>query len=139
MGRAWQEEGEKQRGMKKRVGETEQRRHGGERTREEAEMTKKWRQARGGWRGWGRGGGDEDEAEGRGKEIGKRKEGEKRNGRGLIWDFSEAWSLGSPSPTCWSFPEETELEGGPGGLMGWAGGSPAVEGNRLDSGASRLE
>lgn len=47
MGRAWQEEGEKQRGMKERGGEAGQRRHGGERTREEAETTKKWRQAGG--------------------------------------------------------------------------------------------
>lgn len=83
MGRAWQEEGEKQRGMKERGGETGQRRRGGERTREEAEMTKKWRQARGGWRGWGRGGGDEEmrmkQREGE-KEPAKERKGRKEMG-----------------------------------------------------------
>ena len=86
MGRIWQEEGEKQRGMKERGGEAGQSRHrrGGARTRKEAERRKKWRRAGG---GWGRGGGDVDEAEGRGKGTGERKEGGKRNGRGLIWGF----------------------------------------------------
>lgn len=144
----WGEPGrrrEKRGVMKKREGEERQRgrRHGGERTRKEAEMEKKWGQMGKEERRGGGGGEEETRMEEREekKEMAKERHGrggeKKREGNDL--GISLRPGVLDPLHLLVGHSRKRQNKRGPGSLVGWAGGSAVGEGNPLDVCASRLE